>query len=190
MKKILLFIGLSMFSFGAFAEKVPSVVVNKSQGGLTAIVNLYNYVHYTPAEASATGIGQLDCSGSGFTACRVPNCSGLNVIVGNSVTTVTDLSKIQALKNAVNDVINQYEVAQNTYAQAVATNGNSTKGTTIPSKYSKTIAFTSPASSSSATHKLPTETYVVSGVVTSSTANASTMKIYIEKVNLTSAYNN
>ncbi len=179
-----------MFSFGAFAEKVPSVIVNKSQGGLTAIVNLYNYVHYTPAEASATGIGQLDCSGSGFTACRVPNCSGLNVNVGNSVATVSEYSKTQALKNAINDVIGQYESAQSTANQEANANNHGIKDTTIPSKYSKTISFTNSVNASSGKHKVPTETYVVSGVVTSATANSSTMKIYIDKVNLAAAYNN
>ena len=63
-----------MFSFDAFADKVPAVVVNKSQGGFTALLNLYNYVTYTPASLSSTGVGQLDCVGSGYTACRVPNC--------------------------------------------------------------------------------------------------------------------
>ena len=72
MKKILFLIGLSILTFGAFAEKVPTVIVNKSQGGFTAIFNLYNYVSYTPADVSANGIGHLDCSGSGFSACRIP----------------------------------------------------------------------------------------------------------------------
>ena len=51
----------------------------------------------------------------------------------------------------------------------------------MPSVYTKTIAV----ANNNATTKA--DTYVVRGVVTSSTANASTMTIYIEKVNILSS---
>ena len=175
MKKTLLLIGLSILTFGAFAEKVPSVIVNKSQGGFTAIFNLYNYVSYTPAEASANGVGHLDCSGTGFSACRIPNCSALNVNDGNTVSMVTESSKLQSFKLAINDVIQQYETALENNASATA---GSSKA--VPTVYTKTIAVSAKAVSKSS--KVKTETYVVRGVVTSSTANSSTMKIYIEKL--------
>ena len=179
MKKLLLFIGLSVMTFGAFAEKVPSVVVNKYNGGWTAILNLYNYVNYTPAQASPSGVAQLDCSGSGFTACRVPNCTSLDVNDGNSVIHVTEAAKLTAFQQAINDVIVQYETAleQSTVSQ---TNSNE-KGGSVPTIYTKTIAM---ATGSGAGNGKRKETYVVRGVVKSSSANTSTMEIYIEKVDL------
>jgi len=186
MKKILLFIGLSMFSFGAFADKVPAVVVNKSQGGFTALLNLYNYVTYTPASLSSTGVGQLDCVGSGYTACRVPNCVSFPVNDGTTVYTETNLSRVQSFTQCINDVLVQYEAAQAQQAHDMA-NGNSAKGASIPSSYSKTIAF--PGSTTQNHKKVAMETYVVRGVVTSSNNSASTMKIYIEKVNLLPSVN-
>ena len=185
MKKILFLIGLSILTFGAFAEKVPSVIVNKSQGGFTAIFNLYNYVSYTPAAASANGVGHLDCSGSGFSACRVPNCSALNVINGNTVSVETESGKLNSFKLAINDVIQQYETALENNAAAVAA-GKPAKA--VPKTYTKTIAFSSKASSKQEKKKM--ETYVVRGVVTTSTSTSSTMKIYIEKTNLLSITSN
>ena len=179
MKKILFLIGLSVLTFGAFAEKVPSVVVNKSQGGVTAIFNLYNYVSYSPAEVSSDGVGHLDCSGSGFSACRVPNFCALNVINGTTVSVVTESSKLNSFKQAINEIIQQYETELENYAAAVAA-GSPAKA--VPTTYTKTIAFT--AKSTCNASKKKTDTYVVRGVVTASTANTSTMKIYIEKTNL------
>ena len=177
MKKILLFIGLSIFSFGAFAEKVPAVIVNKQQGGFTAIFNLYNYVSYTPAESSSSGLAQLNCSGSGFTACRVPNCTALPVNTLDGISKITESSKIQAFVSAINNVINQYETAQENCAHAAQ---SGVKGPNVPSVYTKTLAFAS--SSSGIGMKKKTETYVVRGEVTASTGSTSTMKIYIERV--------
>ena len=182
MKKLVLFIGLTVLSFGAFAEKVPAVVVNKYNGGWTAILNLYNYVTYTPAELSPTGIGQLDCSGGGFTACRVPNCAHLTVNDGNAVSTVSEYGRVNALMAAINNVIIQYETAQE-QSTDVASKPNASKeaSTSIPSVYTKTIAFPNSAGGPNAKKA---ETYVVRGVVTASDATSSSMKIYIEKVNL------
>lgn len=180
MKKLVLFIGLTVLSFGAFADKVPAVVVNKSDGGWTAVLNLYNYVTYTPAELSPSGIGQLNCSGVGFTACRVPHCTQLAVNDGSGVTTVSEYGKVNALMEAINNVIIQYETAQEQCMDATEKQ-NASKAATIPSVYTKTIAF--PNSSGSLKAK-KTETYVVRGVVTASDANSSSMRIYIEKVNI------
>ena len=185
MKKILFLIGLSILSFGAFAEKVPSVIVNKSQGGFTAIFNLYNYVSYTPAEVSANGVGHLDCSGTGFSACRIPNCNALNVINGNTISVETESGKLNSFKLAINDVIQQYETALENNAAAAAA-GKPTKA--IPTTYTKAIAFTSKGTSKSSKKK--TETYVVRGIVKTSTTNTSTMTIYIEKTNLLNVSSN
>ena len=169
-------------TFGAFAEKVPSVIVNKSNGGWTALLNLYNYVTFTPAELSASGVGQLDCTGSGFTTCRVPNCVSLPVNNGNAVTNITDAGKLASFQLAINEVIEKFEKAQ-VQAQAQQQSGSGAKAGAIPTTYTKSLAF---ASNSNHYGKNAQETYVVRGVVTSNNENSSTMRIYIEKVNLLS----
>lgn len=180
MKKLVLFIGLTVLSFGAFAEKVPAVVVTKSDGSWLALLNMYKYVTYTPGELTSTGIGHLDCSGGGFTTCRVPNCTSLNVIDGSSTTTVTDAGKVNALMTAVNNVISQYEAAQAQSMDPAAKN-NGNKGVSVPSVYTKTIAM---AGNAGGLNGQKTVTYVVRGEVTASGPNSSTMRIYIEKVNM------
>ena len=186
MKKILLFIGLSIFSFSVFAGKVPSVIVNKSNGGLTAIINMYNYVNYTPPELTTTGVGQLDCNGYGFISCRIPTCSSMPVNVGNSVVQINDAARLQAFQTAINDVLSQYETAQANYSNSSA-NGQP-KGPAIPTVYTKTVAMNS--SPAQVGNKKKVDTYVVRGVVTASTATTSTMKIYIEKVDLNMVFGN
>ena len=181
MKKILFLIGLSILSFGAFAEKVPSVIVNKSQGGFSAIFNLYNYVSYTPAEASANGVGHLDCSGTGFSACRVPNCTSLNVNTGNNLSVISESNKLNAFVFAINDVIQQYENAQESHAVSVAA-GKTVKD--APATYTKTVVFSNKGAGKLGKQKA--ETYVVRGVVKPITNNTSTMMIYIEQTNLLS----
>ncbi|MBQ2514140.1 MAG: hypothetical protein II535_02980 [Bacteroidales bacterium] len=180
MKKLVLFMGLTVLSFAAFAEKVPAVIVSKQHGGLSAIFNRYNHVDYTPADQTSNGIAKLDCYGSGFTACRVPICASLPVNDGSTVVHITDAGMLNAFLSAANNVVVQYESA---LEQCVASNNkpNSSKATTVPSVYTKTIAV----ANNNATTKA--DTYVVRGVVTSSTANASTMTIYIEKVNILSS---
>ncbi len=180
MKKIFLFIGLTVMTFGAFAEKVPSVIVNKGNGGWTALLNLYNYVTFTPAELSASGVGQLDCTGSGFTACRVPNCVSLLVNNGNAVINITDAGKLASFQLAINEVIEKFEKAQ-AQAQAQQQSGSGIKAGAIPSTYTKTLAF---SSNSNHYGKSKQESYVVRGVVTANSGNNSTMKIYIEKVDV------
>lgn len=184
MKKFFLLIGLSVLSFVTFAEKVPAVVVNKQQGGLTAIINMYNYVTYTPAELTNTGVAVLDCRGSGYSVCRVPNCAPCPVNNGATVEIASDPTLLNAFKNAFNDVLIQYETAldQATTVQS----GNTPKS--VPTVYTKTIAYSNPAKGSSM-NKRP-ETYVIRGVVTNANGGNSTMKIYIEKTNLLSIVGN
>ena len=184
MKKILFLIGLSILTFGAFAEKVPSVIVNKSQGGFSAIFNLYNYVSYSPAEVNSDGVGHLDCSGNGFSACRVPNCNALNINNGNSVFVETESGKLTSFKQAINDVIQQYETAIENNASSAAANVH---GKVVPAIYTKTIALSNKGSVKGG--KAKAETYVVRGVVKNATNNTSTMVIYIEKTNLLSVGN-
>ena len=93
-----------------------------------------------------------------------------------------------ALMAAINNVIIQYETAQEQSTDA-ASKPNASKGasTSIPSVYTKTIAFPNSAGGQNAKKA---ETYVVRGVVTASDATSSSMKIYIEKVNLPSLSSN
>lgn len=179
MKKFLLLIGLSVLSFATFAEKVPSVVITKQGGGLPALLNLYNYVTFTPAELTSTGVAELCCRGSGFSACRVPNCSVHPVNVGTSVEYVTSYDKVNAFNQAINDIILQYEVAMEENENAIQA-GGSPKA--LPSVFTKTIAFSSTGNEASM-RKHP-DTYVVRGVVTKVKGKDSTMKIYIEKTNI------
>ncbi len=94
--------------------------------------------------------------------------------------TVTEYGKVNALMAAINNVILQYENAQEQALDA-SSKHNSIKGASVPNVYTKTIAF--PNSSGSPSAK-KTETYVVRGVVTASDATSSSMKIYIEKANI------
>jgi hypothetical protein len=181
MKKFFLLIGLSILSFATFAEKVPTVIVNKSQGGFTAVLNLYNYVSYTPPESTGNGVGRLDCSGSGFSPCRIPNCSSFKVNVGNTVMTVTDPVKMNAFKAGINDVIAEYE---NALANSIDPNMENSSPKSIPTTYTKTIALSK--TNKGSISKNGNDTYVVRGVVSSSNGANSTMKIYIEQVNLLS----
>lgn len=185
MKKFLLLIGLSVLSFATFAEKVPSVVVNKQQGGFSAIINMYNYVTYTPAELTSTGIAELDCRGSGFTFCRVPNCSPCPVNNGTTVEIASDPVLLTAFKNAFNDVIMQYETAQN---NSVAPNQTGSTPKSVPTVYTKTIALENPSKGSLSKKRY--DTYVVRGVVTNANGGNSTMKIYVEKTNILSIAGN
>jgi hypothetical protein len=185
MKKFFLLIGLSVLSFVTFAEKVPAVVVNKQQGGLTAIINMYNYVTYTPAELTNTGVAVLDCRGSGYSMCRVPNCSPCPVNNGTTVEITSDPVLLNSFKNAFNDVILQYETALDNQSTLVQS-GNTPKS--VPTVYTKTIAYDNPAKGSGI--KKRPDTYVIRGVVTSANSGNSTMKIYIEKTNIFSIVGN
>lgn len=178
MKKFFLIIGLSVFSLATFAEGIPSVSVNKSQGGWTAILNMYNYVSYTPAESSPDGIAQLNCSGNGFSFCRIPNCTSISVNDGSEMKEITDVSKVNTLISAVNSVIDR--LAENN--SDTETEANTARRTST-SQYVKTkkVAFSNP----SAKNRAKCDTYVVKGVSSNNrSADAQTVTIYIDKVDL------
>lgn len=176
MKKFFLIIGMSVFSLALFAEGIPAVTVSKSQGGWTAILNMYNYVTYTPAEVSANGVAQLTCVGNGFSFCRVPNCSTLNVNDGQTVVHVSDQTRISSFVNAMNNVLEQMEEEEN----EAALSGN--KNVRLSDSKSKKIAFPNP----SARGKLKQDTYVVKAVRTGlqTQDGMGTVNVYIDKVNL------
>lgn len=176
MKKFFLIFGLSVFSLAAFAEGIPSVSVNKSQGGWTAILNMYNYVSYTPAESSPDGIAQLNCSGNGFSFCRIPNCTSITVSDGSEMKEINDISKVNTLVSAINNVIDQ--LAENN----AETETNSARRTsTTQDVKTKKVAISNP----SAKNRAKCDTYVVKGVSSNNrSADTQTVKIYIDKVDL------
>ncbi len=177
MKKIFLFIGLSILSFNIFAEGVPSVSVNKSQGGWTAILNLYNYVTFTPAELTDNGIAQLNCQGSGYSWCRVPNCSTMPASNGVSRIDVTEQAKVNMLANAINQILEQIENDDNANATAISTHRvDNTRKT-----YTKKLAI----KSSENRGRVNCDSYVVKAVRNNNPRiGGETIDIFVDKVNL------
>lgn len=106
MKKIFLLLGLSMLTICTWAKEVPSVIVHKANGAYWAWLNLYNEILYTPAGEDGTP-ARLDCTGSGFSACRVPNVNNLNYSTtqaDNRRKTPTTAEQ-QAFANAINEIL-------------------------------------------------------------------------------------
>ncbi|MBO7446610.1 MAG: hypothetical protein J6T86_09415 [Bacteroidales bacterium] len=102
MKKVLIFVSLIAMALGMTARDYPDVIVRKHNGGFWAIFNLYNDVEYTPADGEG-GLAELDCSGNGFTFCRVP----MLAVGGGS--SREDAAESRALTNAVNQMIEYSE---------------------------------------------------------------------------------
>ncbi|MDY6326028.1 MAG: hypothetical protein SPL47_01765 [Bacteroidales bacterium] len=178
MKKIFLFIGLSFFTLGAFAEGVPSVTVNKSQGGWSAIFNLYNYVTYTPAELTDNGVAQLNCQGSGFTWCRVPNCSTMPVNDGSMRIDVTEQTKIDMFTTAINDILGQIE---NDESANAGTDMGTRRADNKTSVYTKKLAVAGQVTRGRVNY----DTYVVKAVRKQDLNNGTeTVDLFLDKVRL------
>lgn len=83
MKKLLFLLSVCLIGFSVYAEgDKPIVIIHKTNGGYWAWLNLYNDILYTPSMEENTP-ATLDCSGAGWSACRVPrqntytmNCAG------------------------------------------------------------------------------------------------------------------
>jgi len=139
MKKlfVLLTLGLALFTFNANAniQQQPKIIVNKHDGGWSALLNLYNDVVYTPSDG-ADIIGTLDCSGLGYSACRVPRVNALGPqLNGLQVPNAEIESKLM-------DIVNELIAKSETMAE----NG------TLQGTASKTIAVTGATRSSSTTY--------------------------------------
>ncbi len=102
MKKLFIFATIFTMVFTLSARDYPGVTVRKHNGGVWAIFNLYNDIEYTPAEATG-GVAELECSGNGFSFCRVP----MLALGGNDHR--DDLADTRALVNAVNEIIENSE---------------------------------------------------------------------------------
>jgi len=128
MKKILIFVSIFSMVLGLSARQYPDVIVRKHNGGFWAIFNLYNDIEYTPADGEG-GFAELDCSGNGFSFCRVP------MLATGGASNRIDESETRAITNAVNQVIqysenlsaDQTRFANNTYTLTVAVPGSANR---------------------------------------------------------------
>lgn len=117
MKKLLSFICFLIILFGimanAAAHEIPKVIVHKSNGGSSAIINCYNTVNYDPCEGNTDIIGRLECYGQGFTLCRVPRGSTLISALPGTNQTPND-----KINNDIIDIVNELiEVSANPETQ-------------------------------------------------------------------------
>lgn len=112
MKKIFLLIGLSILTMSLWAEGQPSVIIHKSNGGEWAWLNLYNDILYTPSlEPGAPA--HLDCTGRGFSLCRVPRDNSLQANATSPAARQTEMTEADqvALADAINAIIEASENA-------------------------------------------------------------------------------
>lgn len=159
MKKLFLFVSIITMAFGLMARDIPNVIVHKSNGGLQALFNCYREVTYTPG-ANINDPANLDCSGTGWTFCRIPSMSfALYNPTGNGV---SNPAANKAIECAINQII---EYSENTI----------TRGTTSGSK-SVTVAV--PTSSRSGS-----ESYFVKGTWKYNQYGEGDLFIYVSPVN-------
>ena len=123
MKRLLIFVSLISIVMGMTARQYPDVIVRKHNGGFWAIFNLYNDVVYTPADGEG-GLAELDCSGNGFSFCRVP------MLATGGATGRVDMAEQRAITNAVNEIL---EYSENTSpSQTLLANNSHTVTLSLP----------------------------------------------------------
>lgn len=106
MKKLFLFIGMIAFSFSLWATgELPTIIIEKKNGGEWAWLNLYNVITYTPASED-NPIARLDCSGAGFSSCRIPRA---NIYVPGNATINSNPSLGAMFADAINQIIEASE---------------------------------------------------------------------------------
>ncbi len=162
MKKLLLLVSICLIGISAsFAEDDPAIIVRKYNGGWWAWLNLYNRVEYTPSTDGGPAI--LECSGKGFSFCRVPSASFNYVLGSTNNGTVNMTPQVNArLIDAVNQLIEQSEnrgskgVTNGTASTKIAVQGSSKK----------------------------VDTYVVKAKWSYNQYGEGTVNIYIDKLNL------
>ena len=163
MKKLLLIATVCMLSLSLYAEnEKPFVIIHKSNGGWWAWLNLYNEIVYTPSVDEFTP-AMLDCTGAGFSACRVPK---QNLFSTNNpyarIPSGIDLSPL--ICDAINEIIAKSEetgargIRQGSASKQIAVRNNSRGGSL--------------------------DTYVVKGVWSYNAYGEGTMKIYLDKSDL------
>ena len=128
MKRLLIFVSLISMVLGMTAREYPDVIVRKHNGGFWAIFNLYNDIVYTPADGEG-GLAELDCSGNGFSFCRVP-------MLATGGSGREDPAETQAITNAINDLIefsetrtpSETRLANNVHSVTVAIPASGNRG--------------------------------------------------------------
>lgn len=162
MKKLLLLASICLIGISAsFAEGDPAIIVRKYNGGWWAWLNLYNRVEFTPSQNGAPAI--LDCSGKGFTFCRVPSAAFSFVLGSTNNGTVNMTPQVNSrFADAVNELIEQSE---NSSSKGV-NSGMATKKIAVQSSSKKV------------------DTYVVKGQWSYNQYGEGTIMIYIDKLNL------
>lgn len=157
MKRIFLLFGALFLACSVWAKgDLPTIIIHKSDGGPWAFLNLYNDILYTPSQ-DETHPATLDCTGSGYSACRVPRNSALSFTTSPVVN--------PALSPVFTDAINQIIEASEQQASR-----GSMRGT-----QSKKIAVTGSRG---------TDTYAITGTWEYNTRGGCTMYIYITRITL------
>ncbi len=162
MKKLLLLASICLIGISAsFAEGDPALIVRKYNGGWWAWLNLYNVIEYTPSQNGGPAL--LECSGKGFSFCRVPS-SAFSCTVGSTNNGSVGLTPQvnSRLADAVNQLIEQSE---NSSSKGV-NSGTATKKIAVQSSSKKV------------------DTYVVKGKWSYNQYGEGTVEIYIDKLNL------
>ncbi len=103
MKKLFLLLGLVVISASVWARDLPNVIVNKSNGGHWAWLNLYNDIQYTPSEDGVTP-ATLNCFGAGWSFCRVPRAA-TGSLISSSLASANNTAVTEAFVNAINAII-------------------------------------------------------------------------------------
>lgn len=165
MKKIFLLLSMITMFFATMAKETPYVIVHKSNGGFWAWLNLYNDILYTPS-ADETQPATLECTGAGFSFCRVPRA---DVFATNSLNQMLSYAEQNAIADAINNLI---EESENMGSRGI-----------MSGQKSRTVAITNSSNAKGC------QTYFVKGVWEYSNSGEGTMRIYVNKSNLLSGRN-
>ena len=127
MKRFFLFLATFAMVFSLSAKQQPFVIVHKSNGGYLAWLNLYNDITYTPS-SDETVPATLDCSGAGWSFCRVPHVS-MGEFRSISSTTANVVAANDAFANTINEIIAFSE----TQSRGGSTQGSKSITVAVPS---------------------------------------------------------
>ncbi|MBP5205590.1 MAG: hypothetical protein J6Z44_02225 [Bacteroidales bacterium] len=127
MKRIFLLFAACLMAFSLSAKKQPYVIVHKSNGGYLAWLNLYDDINYTPSN-DETVPATLDCSGAGWSFCRVPHVS-----MGEFRAISDSRVNIEAANNASTSAINQIIEYSERNSRDGACHGSKSITVSIPS---------------------------------------------------------
>ena len=106
MKKLLLILSVCLMGVSLYAEgDQPLVIVHKSNGGYWAWLNLYNDIMYVPSEDGIQP-AMLECSGAGFSSCRVPRQT---ILHANYPTHPNNVDLNGMITDAINEIIAKSE---------------------------------------------------------------------------------